>query len=153
MKTRILTYKPEMEQIIKNCKVCSLSMVDEKNEPYVLPMNFGYENDTVYFHGSRAGRKMDVLKKNAKVCISFSTDYEMYFVNEEVGCSWGMKYRSILIFGKAEIIEDYDEKVKALEYIMATYSDREFRFNKPAVLDVEIFKVKVEKMEGRVLGY
>lgn len=153
MKNRKLTFKPEMEKIIIKCDVCSLSMVDQNNEPYVIPMNFGYAEDTVYFHAARAGKKIDILKKNPKVCISFSTDHELYYVNEEVGCSWGMKYRSILVYGKVEMIDDYDERVRALEIIMANYSDRDFKFNKPAVLDVQPFKVKLEKMEGRVLGY
>lgn len=153
MKNRKLTFKPEMEQIIKKCDVCSLGMVDSNNEPYVLPMNFGYAEDTVYLHSAREGRKIDILRNNPRVCISFSTDHDLYFVNEEVGCSWGMKYRSILVYGKVEMIDDYDERVEALEHIMANYSDRDFKFNKPAVLDVQPFKVKVEKMEGRVLGY
>lgn len=155
MKNRELTFKPELEEIISKCDVCSLAMVDEDGNPYVLPMNFGYKDDTIYLHSARAGKKIDVLKKNPKVCVSFSTDHKLNFVNEEVACSWSMKYKSILAHGKVEFIDidDLESKRDALNIIMANYSDRKFSYNDPAVKDVQVFMVVVEKMEGRAFGY
>jgi nitroimidazol reductase NimA-like FMN-containing flavoprotein (pyridoxamine 5'-phosphate oxidase superfamily) len=153
MKNRTLTFKPELEDIIRKCQFCNLSMVDEENKPYVIPMNFGYENDLVFLHGSRIGRKNDILRNNPYVCLSFSTDHELRYVNEEVACSWSMKYRSVLVFGRVEFVEDPKEKVNGLNIIMANYSRREFSYNDPAVREVQVYKVVVEKMEGRAYGY
>ena len=113
MRSRPLDYKPELERIIEKCQVCHLSMVDLEGKPYVLPFNFGYEADTFYLHSAPVGKKIDILKKNNEVCLAMSTDYELRSQNENVACSYGWKYRSVLAYGKVEFIEDMDEKVKA----------------------------------------
>ena len=153
MRSRPLDYKPELERIIEKCQVCHLSMVDLEGKPYVLPFNFGYEADTFYLHSAPVGKKIDILKKNNEVCLAMSTDYELRSQNENVACSYGWKYRSVLAYGKVEFIEDMDEKVKALNILMKNYTDIEFSYNTPAVRDVCVYKVVVEKMEGRAYGY
>jgi uncharacterized protein len=153
MKNRKITYKPELDAIIGKCESCNLAMTDEEGKPYVVPMNFGYDGNSIYLHSSRKGRKIDLLRRRPAVCLSFSTDHGLRWVNEEVACSWGMKYRSVLAYGSVEFIEDYDEKVSALKIIMKQYSEKEFTFNAPAVNDVLVFRVKVDRLEGRVYGY
>jgi nitroimidazol reductase NimA-like FMN-containing flavoprotein (pyridoxamine 5'-phosphate oxidase superfamily) len=142
-----------MEAIIRKCPSCSIAMVDPVGKPYVIPMNFGFDGEFVYFHGAAKGKKVDVLRNRPEVCISFSTDHELRYVNEDVACSWSMRYRSVLVYGKAEFVEDPQEKINILNVIMAHYSDRKFEYNEPAVREVMVFKVKVDKMEGRVYGY
>ncbi len=153
MKKRELTFKPELETIIKKCQICNMAMVDKDGNPYVLPMNFGYEDDYIYFHSARTGMKVDVLTNNPNICVSFSTDEQLKWVNEKVACSWGMKYRSVLAYGQVEFIDDFDEKEKALKVIMKNYSEIDFAFNAPAVKDVLVFRMKIEKLHGRALGY
>ena len=153
MKSRPLTFKPELVEIIKKCDACSLAMVDENNRPYVIPMNFGFKEDCIYFHSAAEGRKIGILKKNPGVCVAFSTDHDLRWVNEDVACSWAMRYHSVLAFGKVIFIDDYDERVEALKVIMSQYSDKEFTFNRPSVIEVQPFKVIIEKMEGRAYGY
>ena len=153
MKNRPLTSKDEMAAIIRKCQVCSLAMTDDRGKPYVIHMNFGFDGEYIYLHGSPKGKKADILKVNPDVCIAFSTDHELRYVNEEVACSWSMRYRSVLAYGQADFIEDLTEKEKALNIIMKHYSDRPFAFNTPAVREVMVFRVKVEQMDGRVYGY
>ncbi len=153
MKKRQLTFKPELESIIAKCEICNLAMVDADGSPYVLPMNFGYKDGYVYFHCSRTGKKIDILMNNPKVCISFSADHDLKWVNEEVACSWSMRYRSVLAYGNVEFVDDFDQKEEALRIFMKNYSDIDFSFNDPAVKDILIFRVKIEKLHGRALGY
>jgi nitroimidazol reductase NimA-like FMN-containing flavoprotein (pyridoxamine 5'-phosphate oxidase superfamily) len=153
MKNRPIISKTENESVIWKCQSCNIAMVDPEGKPYVIPMNFGFDGTHVYFHGSATGKKADVLKNRADVCISFSTDHELRYVNEEVACSWSMRYRSVLVYGKAEFVEDPEEKINCLNIIMAHYTDRKFEYNAPAIKEVMVFKVGVEKIEGRVYGY
>jgi len=153
MKHREITLKEEIERIIRQCEVCNLAMVDADNNPYVIPMNFGYDEDTVYLHSAQTGKKVDILRHNNRVSLSFSTDHELRWQSEKVACSFSMKYRSVLISGHVEFIEDMDRKVEALNHIMKNYTDRKFSYNNPAVREVLVFKVIVEKMEGRAYGY
>lgn len=153
MHTRVIENMVEMERVIKSCQACCVGMVDKENKPYVLPFNFGYNDGIIYLHSAPEGKKIDILKNNPSVCISFSNGYELRFQSEQVACSYGMKYRSVLAFGKVTFIEDYDEKVRVLNIIMKHYTGKEFEYNSPAVNNVLIYYVKVEKFEGRVHGY
>jgi nitroimidazol reductase NimA-like FMN-containing flavoprotein (pyridoxamine 5'-phosphate oxidase superfamily) len=153
MKNRPIINKQEQEAIIRRCQTCNIAMVDPEGRPYVIPMNFGFDGEYVYFHGSATGKKVDVLKNNQHVCISFSTDHELRYVNEEVACSWSMRYRSVLVYGKAEFVEDQDEKIKSMNMVMSHYTGRKFEYSAPAVREVMVFRVKVDMMDGRVYGY
>jgi len=152
MRSRITYDKFEIKQIIDKCDSCFLAMVDQEGMPYVLPFNFGYEDDTIFLHSDTKGKKIDILKNNPNVCLAFSTDHKLFFRHETVACSYGMDYRSVLAYGKVVFIDDYDEKVKVLNIIMRKYTDKEFNFNAPAVNNVAVYKVEVSKIEGKVSG-
>jgi len=153
MKNRALTNPSEITDIIKKCLFCHVAMVDQNGLPYVLPFNFGYDEGAIYLHSSQHGKKIDILKNNNNVCVAFSTDHLLRFQSEDVACSYSMKYRSVLASGKVEFIEDPDQKMKALNIIMKQYTQKDFRFNPPSIKEVCCWKVKIEKIEGRVYGY
>lgn len=145
--------QPEIEAIIRKCQFCYIGMVDQQGLPYVLPFNFGYEDGFLYFHSAPDGKKIDILKNNPEVCVAFSADCELRFVNEEVACSYGMKYKSVLAYGKIEFVTDTDSRIKVLDVIMRTYSPREFKYSPPSLRTICCWKMKVDRFEGRVLGY
>jgi uncharacterized protein len=153
MRNRKLDKPEEIIEIINKCQVCHVSMVDAKGKPYVIPMNFGFENDVVYLHSAKSGKKIDILKTNPEVCINFTTDHLLRYQDENVACSWSMKYRSVLVFGKVEFIEDDQEKTTHLDRVMRNYTPKEFKYNSPSIREVCCWKVVVEKYEGRVFGY
>jgi nitroimidazol reductase NimA-like FMN-containing flavoprotein (pyridoxamine 5'-phosphate oxidase superfamily) len=148
-----MTYdKKEIQDIIDKCDTCFIGMVDPEGKPYVLPMNFGYEDGVIYLHSAKTGRKIDIMKDNPEVCIAFSTDHNIFFRNETVACSYGMDYRSVLAYGKVVFVDDYEEKARILNVIMRKYTGKDFSYNAPAVNNVEIYKVEPEKIEGKVSG-
>ncbi|MFU8842724.1 MAG: pyridoxamine 5'-phosphate oxidase family protein [Bacteroidales bacterium] len=153
MKNRTITLDSEIERIIRHCDACNVAMVDAQNQPYVVPMNFGYTSGFIYLHSSQTGKKIAVLRNNNRVCVSFSTDHQLRWQNEGVACSYGMKYRSVLATGYVEFIEDDEEKRKGLDIIMSQYTDRKFKYSPPSIKEVCVFRVVVEKLEGRAYGY
>ncbi|MCP4551673.1 MAG: pyridoxamine 5'-phosphate oxidase family protein [Bacteroidetes bacterium] len=153
MKSRVLEFKPELEEIINKCDLCHVAMIDPNNMPYILPFNFGYAIGEIYLHSAQEGKKIDILKNNNNVCVAFSTDYDLRYQNEDVACSYSWKYRSVLAYGKVEFITDLDKKVDALNTIMKNYSDRKFSYNDPAVKGVNCYKVVIERLDGRAYGY
>ncbi len=154
MKSRMITLPGTIEEIITSCEVCYVGMVDHENLPYTLPFNFGFENDTVYLHSGPAGRKIDILKTRPDVCIAFSTAHELYLQSEDVACSYGMKYKSVLVKGKVEFVEDFDEKERILNVIMKQYTKRDdFTYSKPAINHVCVMKVVTDKIEAKAFGY
>jgi nitroimidazol reductase NimA-like FMN-containing flavoprotein (pyridoxamine 5'-phosphate oxidase superfamily) len=64
-----------------------------------------------------------------------------------------MAYRSVLIHGQAILVEDEEEKMKGLNIMMKNYSDREFKYSKPAVDNIMIIKIPVAAISGRQFEY
>lgn len=154
MKARFITDDSLIEQVITSCEICTVGMVDENNLPYAIPLNFGYAEGVIYLHSGPKGRKLEILKHNPEVCIVMSTGHEMYIQSENVACSYGMKYKSVMMKGKVEFIEDIDDKVQALSMIMKQYTQREdYRYSVPALKNVTVMKVVPETTECKYFGY
>ncbi|MEI6434176.1 MAG: pyridoxamine 5'-phosphate oxidase family protein [Bacteroidota bacterium] len=153
MRTRTSTDKKEIEGIILKCQWCHVAMVDKDGKPYVIPMNFGYRDGTIFLHGAHSGKKIDILQNNPEVCINFSTDHLLRYQNEQVACSWSMKYRSVLCYGQVEFIAEPEAKTQALDIIMSQFSGNQFKYNPPSLREVSVFCVKVKRYEGRIFGY
>lgn len=151
MRTLFIENRDEIDAVIRACKTCYVAVTDD-GFPYVLPMNFGYDGQTVVLHSAQHGRMWETLKKNPRVCINWTLGEELAWQDVRVGCSYRVKSKSVLVEGIAEMIDDYEQKVRCLEATMAQYSDREFKFSKPSVVNVGIVRVKIEKISGKEFG-
>ena len=139
-----------MEEIISRSTVCRLAMTDG-DRPYLVPLCFGYRNGSLFFHSAPQGRKVDILKRNPNVCFAFDIDQEV--TAAERACGWSMRYRSVVGFGKARMVEEEDDKRKALEIIMENYSAGKHSFDDSEVSSVLIIRVDIEEMTGKKSGY
>ena len=145
-KEKEITEASAIEAIIKKSLVCRLALSDG-NFPYIVPLCFGYRDKVLYFHGSLKGKKIDIIRKNQNICFEFDINTEI--VKAEDACHWSMKYKSVIGFGKAVLLEDLDEKRKALNIIMSQYSDRTFQFNDATLKGTVVIKVEIESMTGK----
>ena len=139
-----------IEDIIRKAQVCRLGL-SENGRPYIVPLCFGYKDNTFYFHAAREGKKLDILKKNNNVCLEIDIDQEL--VRGKKACNCSMKYRSVIGFGKAEIIDDIEQKRRALNIIMQNYFEDLFRYPEESIGNIVIIKVEIESMTGKKLGY
>lgn len=140
----------KIEEIINKIKVCHIGFVDGE-KPYVLPFNFVYRDHILYIHSALTGRKIDILKNNNNVCASFETDSKLFVRHEQVACSYSMTFKSVVMSGKLEFIEDVEEKTKIMNWFMEFYSGRsDFKYNLPAINNVAIMKIIVDKATARV---
>jgi uncharacterized protein len=142
----------EIEKIILACRTCFLGLSDSENQPYVIPMNFGYKNNTIFLHSGKSGRKWEIMHLNRKACVTFCLGDELAYQDEQVACSWRMKSSSVIAEGCIEFIEDLNEKTEAMKVMMSHYSDLEFQFNEPAIKNVGVYKMKIEKLQAKRFG-
>ena len=143
----------DLEQIIKildECKVLHLGLVDG-DEPYVVPMNYGYtyENKklTIWLHGATTGRKLDVIKKNPKVFFEMECDLVPFA--GDVACKYGLSYSSLMGKGIATIVEDSEEKQKGLKILMKTQVNKDFEFNEKLASVVAIIKIEASEFTAK----
>jgi uncharacterized protein len=140
----------DIESIISHSDVCRVAFAD-KNTPYIVTMNFGYaggDHPCLYFHCAPEGRKMEMIRKNNYVCFEMDTDHEIY--TGEKGCDWGMKYSSVVGFGKISVLKDRDTKIEGLNCIMAKYSDRrDFSYDEQILERTIILRLDIQNMDGK----
>ena len=148
---RLVTDQEELIEIIRRCQVIHIGMHDGE-DIYVIPMNYGYtwENNklTFYLHGALEGKKIDLLKKNGRIGFEVDCDHEL--VEGKVPCQFSFKFASVAGTGTARILEESQEKIQAMEYLMKQYSDREFEFTERLVSIVSLIRVEVDTFTGRV---
>ena len=139
-----------IEGIIQKAQVCRLAL-SENGRPYIVPLCFGYEDNNLYFHSAREGKKLDILRKNNNVCFEIDIDREL--VKGKKACDCSMKYQSVIGFGKAELIEDIESKRRAFNIIMQNYLEGSFEYPDESIQKTVIIKVEIESMTGKKLGY
>ena len=127
-------------------------MTDEAGMPYVLPMNFGYNDGIIYLHSAQQGRSISMLEHNPHICVTFCSEPELIRQHPDVACSYRMRAGSVVCEGKVEFEDNFDEKVKALNFIMAQYINKSFTYSVPAVNNVRIWKMKINKMGAKEFG-
>jgi nitroimidazol reductase NimA-like FMN-containing flavoprotein (pyridoxamine 5'-phosphate oxidase superfamily) len=141
----------EIESIINQAQVCRIGLSDG-NIPYIVPMNFGYQNKYLYFHCAAEGKKLDIIRQNNNICFEIDIDVQIVQSAERV-CKWGTKYCSIIGFGKAFIIENWQEKSTALNIITQHYGAKPFSFSEKEVERLSIIKIEIASMTGKKAGY
>lgn len=151
MRTLFIQSKEEIVKIITSCKTCFMAMsVDDF--PYVLPMNFALDGDFVILHSAQSGRMWETLKKNQHVCINWIIGEDLAWQDVRVGCSYRVKSKSVIVEGKVEFVDDFDEKTRCMQLLMGQYSDRGFKFSKPSVENVGVIKVAIGKISAKEFG-
>jgi nitroimidazol reductase NimA-like FMN-containing flavoprotein (pyridoxamine 5'-phosphate oxidase superfamily) len=146
-KEKEIKSKSEIESIIKSAQVCRIAF-SLNDEPYIVPMYYGYKDNFLFFHSAKQGKKIDIIKKNNRVC--FEIDINQHIKNTGVPCNWKNSYSSVIGFGKAKLVENFNEKVKALNTIIDHYSPGTiYEFPKENVSITAIIKIEIEDITGK----
>jgi uncharacterized protein len=145
-KDKEMTDPDAIASVIRRSTVCRLAMTDG-DQPYVIPMSFGYRDGAVYFHCAPEGRKIEILRKNPRVCIEFDVDCQLK--TGDSACKWGFYFQSAIAFGVAAFIENAAEKQAALDIIMRQYSSEAFTYPESALDKIVVIKVSVTELTGK----
>ena len=147
---REVTDLNQIRAILDKSLVLHLGMVDG-DEPYVVPMNYGYTLEdgtlTLYLHGATRGRKLEVLRVNPKVFFSMECDVVPF--EGPVPCRYGTTYASILGSGEAEIVENVEEKKEAMSILMKTQTGSDFTFDDRMVSIVSVIRIPVRDFTAK----
>ncbi len=149
MKTISIDNKAEIETIISSCKHCVVSTVSPEGLPYSVPMNFAYHNGQIILHSAPTGTNLKNIEQNNNICVVFCTDGTLVYQHKEVACSYRMRSESVICFGKVRFVEALEDKMLLLNKLMAHYTQNEFKYSKPAIENVKVWVMDIEKMTAR----
>lgn len=139
-----ITDTNEIKRILDSTKIVHVGMVDEDG-PYVVPLNYGYvmEDDqlVLYVHGSVKGRKIDAMRNNPDVFIEITSDVQQF--EGKLACQYGTSYYCVMGKGKAEILEDVEDKKSGLSIFMKSHTGKDFEFNEKMVSMVSVIRITV----------
>lgn len=147
-KDREVTDKDKINEVISKCKVCRIGFNDN-GKVYIVPLNFGFDEKdgerTLYFHGAKEGRKIDLIKTNPNV--GFEMDASFEFMTSDEACNHSAWYQSIIGNGVISFVTEPEEKEKALNSIMfSATGKRDWNFNPMAFEKVCVFKLKIDEL-------
>ncbi|MFC1518029.1 pyridoxamine 5'-phosphate oxidase family protein [Candidatus Margulisiibacteriota bacterium] len=141
----------EIDDILKKNNVCHLAL-SNNDEPYTVTMHYGYEAGALYLHSAGQGRKIDMIKKNAKVCFQVVDSVEI--IRKEKACNFTSKYRSVVGNGKASILEGVEEKRAGLLVMVNQITGtKDWDIPNIAIDHMNILKIEIENMSGKKSGF
>jgi nitroimidazol reductase NimA-like FMN-containing flavoprotein (pyridoxamine 5'-phosphate oxidase superfamily) len=103
--------------------------------PYVVPLNFAWWKDAVYFHGASEGRKVTVMQQNSQACFTVSEEYGT--ITDAVPAHTDTAYMSVVIQGTVEHVSDLTEATEAMQSMLDKYV--------PGFYDTPLSRSHVEK--------
>ena len=91
--------------------ICHVGFAPQ-GQPFVIPTGYARVDDKLYIHGSQASRMLRTLSGGLDACVTVTIIDGLVLARSAFHHS--MNYRSVVIFGRAEIIEDREQKIEAL---------------------------------------
>ena len=150
-KDRQITDLEAIRAILDKAKVLHLAMIDGAR-PYVVPMNYGYAladgRLTLYLHGAKEGRKLDVLQNNDRVAFVLETNVSQVS-GGDIPCKYSEAYASVMGEGTAVLLDDPVQKIEALQILMKTQTGREFAFTPAMAESVAVIRVNVDSFTAK----
>lgn len=138
----------ECIEILKKEKRGVLSVIGDDGYPYGVPLNHYYDpdTDTIYFHGAKEGHKIDAIKNNNKV------SYCVYEKGVKRENHWSYDVRSVIVFGKMEMITDLNECKKIASDIWWKFGEDENELKdelERSLSRVMCLKLNIEHITGK----
>lgn len=151
-KDREITDKSELESIIRSANLMRIALVDG-DMPFLVPVFYCFDGDgkALYFHSAQAGSKVEILKRNNNVCFEISVDHGI--IESDVACDFEARHRTVIGFGKAVFVKDEGEKIKALDSIVAHFTDKKFEYPKANLNQTMVVRIDIVSMKGKKHGF
>ncbi|MCR2044267.1 pyridoxamine 5'-phosphate oxidase family protein [Anaerosalibacter massiliensis] len=126
-----------------------LATCGEDEQPYITPINFVLYNEKIYFHTGFKGRKLENIKDNSKVCLEVSSPGKIYSAPE--ARNFTMRFWSVLVFGKANIVHDDKFKLTVMNKLMEKHAS-EYKYPDLSIEDmniVNVVEISIDEVTGK----
>lgn len=129
-----------------------LGTVSADGWPYVVPMLYVHEGETVFLHGSRArGHLRSNLERDPRACFVVDVPGSVYGYGR-FECDTSLSYGSVMVFGRVRVVEDELQRIAFCDALMAKYggalSGRPAGFY-PRLDHISIYALDIERLTGK----
>jgi hypothetical protein len=141
--------KSEMEQFLREEGLGCLGLsVDGR--PYVVPLNYSYDDGKIVLHCALEGKKMDAIRANPNVCFTVATQGGVVRRHPEgQGDTCHVDSDSVICFGTARIIDDLEERAAALNSFNRSFRPKADDVPMERVKNCVVVEITVSEMTGR----
>lgn len=138
----------EAKHLLSTEKRGVLAVNGDDGYPFAIPINFFYDEpqEKIYFHGGKAGHKVDALKKDAKVC--FTVYGNETFVEDD----WAPYLHSVVVFGKCRLIADAKQTEESTRTLALKYYPTKEEVEAEIAKDihaVQLYELTIEHLIGK----
>jgi len=148
-KDREIIDRAEIDAIIRSAHLMHIALVDG-DMPFLVPVFYAFDGSALYFHSAHAGSKIEILKRNNNVC--FEVCIDQGFIESDEACDFEARHRTVIGVGKAAFVEDEAEKIKALDLIVAHFSQKRFEYPKTNLDRTAVIRIDIASVKGKKHG-
>ena len=113
--------KEQINNVLSNAQVGRIATHNENGYPYIVPVHFIVHEEKIYIHGLIKGQKISNLIRNNK--IGFEVDEMGTIIPDNNNpCDTNTEFRSVIILGTAQMVEDRGLKVRILRAVVAKFT-------------------------------
>ena len=141
-----ITDRAELRRILGQARMCRLALSDG-DRPYLVPLTYALDGDDLVLHSARAGRKIDILRKNPAVC--FEVEEGVEIAPAGTACGFGMHFRTVLGFGEVEFVEDHAERARLLALFGPRYGAPDGPLPDAEVRRTCVLRIRVRELTGK----
>lgn len=145
-KEKLIQEAAEIDSILNSGEIIRLAMIDGE-EPYLVPMSYGYKGGAIYLHCARDGRKVRALHSSRRVCFEVTCDTEI--VKKAESCGWTYNFRSVIGSADVVFVEEPAEKLLGLSAIMEHYGSSDHSFSDAAVEKTLVIRLDIDEVSGK----
>jgi nitroimidazol reductase NimA-like FMN-containing flavoprotein (pyridoxamine 5'-phosphate oxidase superfamily) len=128
-----------------------LATNDPTGYPYITPLNYVYYQGKIYFHCALKGRKLDNLAADNRVCFEVSRLDRKVF--SPLACKCSTRYTSVLVFGRARLVEDPARQRELLEALTETYAQGQsfaaIEPDSPKLARCHVVEITIDAIHGK----
>ena len=148
-KDREVTDKNQILDIIARCPVGRVAFTDSQGA-FIVPVHMGYaweEKLTLYFHSAPEGRKMSALTAHPQVFVEMDIHHGLQ--ESANACGYSAYFESVMGTGQAALVEETEEKKKALNLLMRCQTGKDFVFADKDVERVAVVKIVADSVTAK----
>ena len=138
----------EAQKLLLSERRAVLAVNGDDGYPFAIPLNYIYDKEQakIYFHGAKAGHKVDSLKKNDKIC------FTVYGNEQRKEGDWAPYLQSVVIFGRCRLVEDAQLTEKRVRELAMKYYPGAQEVDAEMARDlkaVQLYEIEIEHMSGK----